>query len=177
MPFPKPYADIVARLRVPSGLLIIVVFAWLSHPTLQSLLYGLPVALIGLALRAWAAGCLAKNLQLSSSGPYAYTRNPLYLGTYLMAVGVTLAVENYILLAALSVLYAVLYHYIILDEETKLERIFGSAAAPGGHDNARRHTDALDGESGIDAPQRERTPSPWTLDASPSAQADLHPKN
>ena len=62
--FPKPYADVVARLRVPSGFLIVVVFAWFSHPTAFSLEIGLPVSLLGLALRAWAAGCLAKNQEL-----------------------------------------------------------------------------------------------------------------
>ena len=53
--FPKPYADRVARLRVPSGFLLVAVFAWFSRPTPQSLAYGLPVSLLGLAIRAWAA--------------------------------------------------------------------------------------------------------------------------
>ena len=85
--FPKRYADAVARLRVPSGFLIVIVFAWLSHPSVASLAWGFPIALAGLALRAWAAGCLAKNRELSTGGPYAYTRNPLYLGTLLVAEG------------------------------------------------------------------------------------------
>ena len=70
--FPKRYADAVARLRVPSGFLIVVVFAWLSRPTPESLALGVPVSALGLALRAWAAGCLAKNRQLATGGPYAY---------------------------------------------------------------------------------------------------------
>src|SRR5271157_1855327 len=92
--FPKPYADAVARLRVPSGFLLVAVFAWFSHPTGRSLEFGLPVSLAGLALRAWAAGCLAKNQQLASGGPYAYTRNPLYLGTLLVAGGLVVASRN-----------------------------------------------------------------------------------
>ena len=59
--FPKPYADAVARLRVPSGFLIVIVFAWFSRPTPASMAIGVPLSLLGLALRAWAAGCLAKN--------------------------------------------------------------------------------------------------------------------
>ena len=98
--FPKPYADAVARLRVPSGFLIVAVFAWFSHPTRASLLSGAPVALLGLALRAWAAGCLAKNRELATGGPYAYTRNPLYLGTLLVAAGLVVASRS-ILLGAL----------------------------------------------------------------------------
>ena len=89
--FPKPYADMVARLRVPSGFLIVVVFAWFSqsHAALDG--GRVPIALLGLALRAWAAGCLAKNQQLAIGGPYAYTRNPLYIGTLLVAAGLAVA--------------------------------------------------------------------------------------
>ena len=57
--FPKRYADAVAKLRVPSGFLLVAVFAWFSHPTSHSLALGLPIGLLGLLLRAWAAGCLA----------------------------------------------------------------------------------------------------------------------
>src|SRR2546423_3129412 len=85
--FPKPYADAVARLRVPGGFLIVAVFAWFSQPTPQSIGWGVPISLCGLPLRAWAAGCLAKNQQLATRGPYAYTRNPLYLGTLMVAAG------------------------------------------------------------------------------------------
>src|SRR4051812_37627116 len=89
--FPKPYADAVARLRVPSGFLIVAAFAWFSHPSVTSLAIGLPLSIVGLALRAWAAGCLAKNQQLATGGPYAYTRNPLYIGTLLVAAGLVVA--------------------------------------------------------------------------------------
>ena len=89
--FPKPYADFVAKLRVPSGFLLVAVFAWFSHPSPGSLAWGLPVSLAGLALRGWAAGCLAKNRQLATGGPYAYLRNPLYAGTLLVAAGLAIA--------------------------------------------------------------------------------------
>jgi len=92
--FPKPYADVVARLRVPSGFLIVVVFAWFSRPTALSLEIGVAISLLGLALRAWAAGCLAKNQQLATAGPYAYTRNPLYLGTLMVAAGLSVAARS-----------------------------------------------------------------------------------
>ena len=89
--FPKRYADTVARLRVPSGFLIVVVFAWLSHPDAASLAWGVPVSIAGLALRGWAAGCLYKDSRLATSGPYAHLRNPLYLGTLLVATGLVVA--------------------------------------------------------------------------------------
>jgi hypothetical protein len=67
--FPKPYADFVARLRVPCGFVMVAAFAWFSRPEVRSLLYGLPVSLLGLALRAWAAGHLAKDRTLATAGP------------------------------------------------------------------------------------------------------------
>src|SRR5512143_2999974 len=89
--FPKQYADAVARLRVPSGFLLVAAFAWFSHPTAGSLWAGIPVSVAGLALRAWAAGCLAKNRELATGGPYAWMRNPLYAGTLLVACGLCIA--------------------------------------------------------------------------------------
>jgi len=86
---------------------------------------GITLCLIGATLRFWASGYLRKDSRPAVGGPYAYVRNPLYLGTYLMALGVALSVESWALLAATTVLFAVIYHYIILDEETKLRRIFG----------------------------------------------------
>jgi protein-S-isoprenylcysteine O-methyltransferase Ste14 len=122
--FPKPYADAVARLRVPSGFLMVVVFAWFSHPTPQSLAYGVPVSLLGLALRAWAAGCLAKNQNLATSGPYAYTRNPLYIGTLLVAAGLVIASRG----IGLGVLFAAVFIFVYLPaiqlEEQHLHGIF-----------------------------------------------------
>ena len=78
--FPKPYADVVARLRVTCGFIMVAAFAWFSRPDARSLAWGLPVSALGLALRAWATGHVEKNIKLAQSGPYAYVRNPLYLG-------------------------------------------------------------------------------------------------
>lgn len=122
--FPKAYADTVARLRVPSGFLIVVVFGWLSQPTPASLAIGLPVAIAGLALRAWAAGCLAKNRQLARSGPYAHTRNPLYLGTLVVAAGLVVASRN----VGLGILFAAVFVFVYLPviqlEEQHLRSLF-----------------------------------------------------
>jgi protein-S-isoprenylcysteine O-methyltransferase Ste14 len=122
--FPKAYADAVARLRVPSGFLIVVVFAWFSHPTAESLLWGVPVSLVGLALRAWAAGCLAKNQQLATGGPYRYTRNPLYVGTLLVAAGLAIAARSVWLAALFAVVFLFVYLPVIQNEEQHLRKIF-----------------------------------------------------
>ncbi|MCU1325820.1 MAG: putative protein-S-isoprenylcysteine methyltransferase-like protein [Bryobacterales bacterium] len=89
--FPKPYADRAARLRVPAGFVMLAAFGYFSRSTPESLQAGLPVSLGGLALRAWAAGHLRKNQKLATSGPYSFTRNPLYLGTLITALGLAMA--------------------------------------------------------------------------------------
>jgi len=83
------------------------------------------VCFLGATLRFWASGFLRKDNRPAVGGPYAFVRNPLYLGTYLMAIGTALAIEAWPLLAVVTVLFAIIYHYIILDEETKLAGIFG----------------------------------------------------
>jgi protein-S-isoprenylcysteine O-methyltransferase Ste14 len=85
---------------------------------------GVILCFAGAHLRFWASGYLRKDSRPAVGGPYAWVRNPLYLGTYLMALGTALAIQNWLLLGICSVLFAAIYHFIILDEETKLIRIF-----------------------------------------------------
>jgi protein-S-isoprenylcysteine O-methyltransferase Ste14 len=129
IPFPKPYADIVARLRVPSGFLIVIVFAWFSEPTRESLAWGVPVSLLGLALRGWAAGCLAKNRNLATGGPYAYTRNPLYLGTLAVAAGLAIASRSIGLALLFAAVFLFVYLPVIQNEEQHLRKLFPDYAA------------------------------------------------
>jgi len=127
--FPKPYADTVARLRVPSGFLLVIVFAWFSRPTPLSMAIGVPFSLLGLALRAWAAGCLAKNRQLATGGPYAYTRNPLYIGTLLVAAGLAVAARSVGLGLFFAAVFLLVYLPVIQLEEQHLRRLFPEYAA------------------------------------------------
>jgi protein-S-isoprenylcysteine O-methyltransferase Ste14 len=122
--FPKPYADFVARLRVPSGFLLVAAFAWFAHPSPPSLALGLPVSLAGLALRAWAAGHLTKDRQLTTGGPYAYVRNPLYLGTLLVAVGLTVACRSAGLAIGVLFFFVFIYLPVIMLEEQHLGELF-----------------------------------------------------
>lgn len=122
--FPKPYADFVQRLRVPFGFLLVIAFGWLARPSLTSMMVGLPIALAGVALRAWAAGCLYKNQSLAISGPYAYTRNPLYLGTLLVAAGLVVATQRWELALLFAVAFALVYFPTIEQEEQHLRKLF-----------------------------------------------------
>jgi len=122
--FPKSYADFVARLRVPGGFLLVAAFAVLSKPDGQALLLGLPVAVAGLLLRAWAAGHLAKNETLATSGPYAYTRNPLYIGTLLVAAGLVIAARRWLLAGLFAGVFLLVYLPVIELEEQHLRKLF-----------------------------------------------------
>lgn len=120
----KRYADFVAKLRVPCGFVLVVTFAWLSRPSATSLALGLPVSIAGLALRAWATGHLEKNMRLTRSGPYSFLRNPLYVGTLLVAAGFVVASRRWILAALFAAVFLLVYLPVIELEEQHLRSLF-----------------------------------------------------
>jgi protein-S-isoprenylcysteine O-methyltransferase Ste14 len=122
--FPKTYADFVARLRAPGGFLLAAAFLWLSDPAPLSLLYGLPVSVLGLWLRGWAAGHVTKDQRLTTSGPYAYVRNPLYLGTLIVAAGLVLASREVFLAGLFAAVFILVYLPAIGLEEQHLAGLF-----------------------------------------------------
>ena len=131
--FPKPYADLVARLRVTFGFIMVAAFAWFSRPTAPSLAIGLPVSALGLALRAWATGHVQKNIRLAESGPYAYVRNPLYLGTLLVAAGFAIASRRWELGALFAAVFVFIYLPAIELEEQHLRKLFPEYATYAAH--------------------------------------------
>jgi protein-S-isoprenylcysteine O-methyltransferase Ste14 len=122
--FPKPYADLMQKLRVPIGLVVAAGFGWFAHPSALSLLAGLPLAAAGLALRAWAAGHLRKNQNLTTSGPYAWVRNPLYMGTLLAVGGCLIAAAQAVLAWATLVAFLLIYTPVVEQEEQHLRKLF-----------------------------------------------------
>ncbi len=122
--FPKPYADLVARLRVTCGFIMVAAFAWFSRPDAMSLAWGLPMSALGLALRAWATGHVEKKIRLAESGPYAYVRNPLYLGTLLVASGFAIASRRWELAVLFGFVFAFIYLPAIELEEQHLRKLF-----------------------------------------------------
>lgn len=122
--FPKAYADAVMRMRVPSGFLLAICFGLLAQPTFDSMLFGPMVAIPGLSLRAWAAGHLRKNQNLADGGPYAWTRNPLYLGTLLVALGLAFSAQSWIVFLVTVLVFVFVYLPVIEQEEQHLTKIF-----------------------------------------------------
>lgn len=122
--FPKPYADFVARLRVPGGFLLVAALAWFSQPTALALAIGAAISAPGLWLRGWAAGHLAKNEELATSGPYRYLRNPLYLGTLIAAAGLVAASRQAGLAILFGAVFLLVYLPVIELEEQRLRELF-----------------------------------------------------
>jgi len=114
------------RWRVPLGFLLAIVFILFSRPTKFSLITGLAVALLGLAIRAWASGHIRKNSVLAVTGPYAFTRNPLYLGSFILGLGASIASGRWWLALIFAVAFLSIYLPVMRVEEGEVAEIFGN---------------------------------------------------
>ena len=112
--------DFFARWRVRIGYLLAVVVLWLSRPEPRSIVIGACVGLVGLAIRAYAAGYLHKQAVLTTSGPYAYTRNPLYFGSSVLALGAAIAMNSWWSAVLLLFYFAFVYTLVMRREEIEL---------------------------------------------------------
>jgi hypothetical protein len=115
---------IAKRIRVPMGFVVAGLYLYLARPSAHTLLLSGPFVLGGLWLRGYAAGYVRKNAELTTSGPYAYTRNPLYLGSLLITLGFGAASGSFWLVALLLALFAAIYIPTILGEEEYLRAHF-----------------------------------------------------
>ncbi len=114
------------RLRVPLGFAVAAVFLIFARPSRQTLAWSLLLVIPGLWLRSYAAGYVKKNAELTRTGPYAYTRNPLYLGSMSIAAGFAVAAGRWWLGLLLVVMFLAIYLPVILSEETYLRGAFAS---------------------------------------------------
>ena len=115
---------IARRIRVPLGFVTAIVFLLFARPTLHTLPGSLLLVVPGLWLRGYAAGYVRKNAELTRTGPYAYTRNPLYLGSVLLAFGFAVAAGRWGLGLLLVVLFLLIYWPTIRSEEAFLRSTF-----------------------------------------------------
>jgi protein-S-isoprenylcysteine O-methyltransferase Ste14 len=118
------WSHIARRIRVPLGFLFALLYFWLARPTWRSLAVGGIVLLPGLLIRALASGHVRKNEALATSGPYAYLRNPLYLGSLLMGIAFALAARSWWVGIGLVVMFFAIYLPVIRNEEDFLRRRF-----------------------------------------------------
>jgi protein-S-isoprenylcysteine O-methyltransferase Ste14 len=114
-----------SRLRVPLGWVAGIAALVLVRPTPLSLALGLPLVLLGEALRLWASGHIEKTKALATGGPYAHTRNPLYVGSLLIAAGVAVAGATWWVALAAAVYFLAFYPSVIREEADFLAKKFG----------------------------------------------------
>ena len=118
------WSPVARRIRVPLGFAFAVLYFLLAHPTWRFLEVGAVLIVPGLLIRALASGHVRKNEALATSGPYAYTRNPLYLGSLLIGVGFAIAARSWWVGAVLIVIFFAIYVPVIRSEEAFLREKF-----------------------------------------------------
>lgn len=118
------YSRIATRLRVPLGFLFALAYMWFARPGWIAIAAGSAFIVVGLGIRAMASGHIRKNAQLATTGPYAYTRNPLYLGSLMMAAGFIIAARSLWIGIAACVLFFAVYLPVIFAEEKYLRSAF-----------------------------------------------------
>ena len=118
------WGKIARRIRVPLGFVFAVLYFWWARPTWRFIALGAVLVVPGLLLRALASGHVRKNEALATFGPYAYTRNPLYLGSLLMGIGFAVAARSWWVGVALVLMFFAIYLPVIRDEEAFLREKF-----------------------------------------------------
>jgi protein-S-isoprenylcysteine O-methyltransferase Ste14 len=118
------FRKLAQRIRVPMGFLLAPLLLIAARPTPRSLLAGLAISLLGLLIRAWASGYLKKNMELTTTGPYAHTRNPLYFGTFIMATGIAISTNTWWFVALFMGLYLLIYAPVMAAEAETLVKLF-----------------------------------------------------
>lgn len=112
------------RIRVPLGFLFAAFYLWRARPSWTSLAAGVAVAGIGLAIRALASGQVKKDRELTMTGPYAFVRNPLYLGSILLGVGFAMAARDLWIGVVLVFYFVLVYIPVIRGEQNYLRSTF-----------------------------------------------------
>lgn len=118
------WARIARRIRVPLGFCFAVIYLWLSRPRPLTVFVGSLVVIAGIGVRAVASGQLKKNEELATTGPYSYTRNPLYLGSILIAIGFSIAARSLWIWVLVLLLFVLIYVPVIGGEEAFLRSKF-----------------------------------------------------
>lgn len=118
------WSRVARRIRVPLGFAFAVLYFWLARPTWRFLGVGAVLIVPGLLIRALASGHVRKNEALTMSGPYAYTRNPLYLGSLLIGLGFAVASRSWWVGVVLVAMFFAIYVPVIRGEEKFLREKF-----------------------------------------------------
>ena len=116
-----------ARWRVPAGYPLALICLWFARPTLRSVAAATAIAVAGLVVRGAAAGHLRKSEALASTGPYARTRNPLYLGSSFLALAFAVASRSWVVFMVLGAYFLTFYPVVMRREESELRAQYGQS--------------------------------------------------
>jgi protein-S-isoprenylcysteine O-methyltransferase Ste14 len=122
--FERPLFKAIYRWRVRVGSLAFLACLVLARPTWRSVILGAAVSLLGLTIRAWAAGHLKKEKELAISGPYRYSRNPLYLGNLVLGLSLAAGSGSTVVVVIFAAYFLVFYPVIILTERERMKKLF-----------------------------------------------------
>ena len=117
----------LARWRVTLGFVFGALVLWLATPEPRTLVAGAAIAILGEAIRLWAAGHLEKSKEVTQSGPYRYTRHPLYLGSSLIGAGIAIASHNLVVILMIAAYLLFTLTAAMRSEEAHLREKFGDA--------------------------------------------------
>lgn len=116
--------DIIYRWRVRAGFVCLVLAIILSRPSLYSLIGGMGICLLALILRTWASGHLKKEKELTISGPYQFTRNPLYLANFIIGISVVVASYSWWMVGIFIAYFLLFYTVALKREREKMRKLF-----------------------------------------------------
>jgi protein-S-isoprenylcysteine O-methyltransferase Ste14 len=131
------WSRVARRIRVPAGFILAIFYFWRAQPTWESFILGAVIAAGGIVLRTLASGQVKKNQELTITGPYAYVRNPLYLGSVIIAIGFMVAARDIWVAIAMLAMFALVYVPVIRGEEASLRKQFPA------YDNYARRVPSL----------------------------------
>lgn len=128
------FRKLAQRIRVPAGFVLAPLLLVSAEPSIVSIATGAAVSTAGLMIRAWASGYLRKNQELTTSGPYARTRNPLYLGTFVLGTGIAIAGGALWFVGLFMALYLLIYVPVMFAEAETMRGLFSEE-----YDHYSRH--------------------------------------
>jgi protein-S-isoprenylcysteine O-methyltransferase Ste14 len=114
----------IYRWRVRSSLFLVLLILILAKPAWKNILIGLAVCALGLLIRAWASGHIKKEKELAVTGPYQYTRNPLYLGNFILGLSIAFGTNSWWCVLIFAAYFLVFYPPVIREERERMKRLF-----------------------------------------------------
>ena len=119
--------EFLAYYRIKFGFVFALLFIVMAKPGVIGMTLGIPIGIMGLLIRLWASGYIKKNKELSIDGPYSYTRNPLYLGSFFIGLGVSVMGSCILFMILFLAGFYFVYNSVIKEEEKRLIELFGGS--------------------------------------------------